>query len=404
MSKKTLIFLGVCAVGGLLGLIYSGYSTADFVAHLDRQLHPVNCSLLPGITATSQLDKEAEGCKVAMFSPYSSMWRDRYWGGIPISLFAIGLFGFALAISIWGMVTRRGHQMAPGIFLLFAGLVAIAASIVYFGISVSKLHTTCTTCVGTYIASALLLVGAILAFLSGRADRRVAKDGEEGSVGLAMIVLTVEMGLAVFLPVMIYLSVLPNYDKHVTSCESLKTREDKNNVLISLGSPKGTNEVILVTDPLCPTCKALHRRIEASSFASGLSYKMQLLPLDAECNWMLKDSLHPGACLLSRGLLCAGARAEEMLNFIYDQQDTFRNDGLRKEVDRISEKLLAQFPEVRECMASPDTQIRLNKALHFAVANSLPLSTPQMYLNGKRLCDEDTDLGLEYALTKLLGK
>ena len=69
MSKKTLIFLGVCAVGGLLGLIYSGYSTADFVAHLDRQLHPVNCSLLPGITATSQLDKEAEGCKVAMFSP-----------------------------------------------------------------------------------------------------------------------------------------------------------------------------------------------------------------------------------------------------------------------------------------------------------------------------------------------
>ena len=43
------------------------------------------------------------------------------------------------------------------------------------------------------------------------------------------------------------------------------------------------------------------------------------------------------------------------------------------------------------------------KSLRWAVANALPVMTPQLFVDGKRLCDEDTDLGLEYTLTQMLG-
>ena len=38
----------------------------------------------------------------------------------------------------------------------------------------------------------------------------------------------------------------------------------------------------------------------------------------------------------------------------------------------------------------------------FAVANALPLLTPQLFIGDKRVCDEDTDLGLEFTVDRML--
>ncbi len=45
---------------------------------------------------------------------------------------------------------------------------------------------------------------------------------------------------------------------------------------------------------------------------------------------------------------------------------------------------------------------KMVKSLRWAVANALPVMTPQLFIKGKRLCDEDTDLGLEYTLNKMV--
>jgi hypothetical protein len=42
--------------------------------------------------------------------------------------------------------------------------------------------------------------------------------------------------------------------------------------------------------------------------------------------------------------------------------------------------------------------VRLNYHLHFASDNAILVSTPQMYLGKRRVCDEDTDLGLRYTM------
>jgi hypothetical protein len=53
-------------------------------------------------------------------------------------------------------------------------------------------------------------------------------------------------------------------------------------------------------------------------------------------------------------------------------------------------------------MEAPTTKTRLTQSLRWAVRNQVPVLTPQFYVDGKRLCDEDTDLGLEYTLTRML--
>jgi len=47
---------------------------------------------------------------------------------------------------------------------------------------------------------------------------------------------------------------------------------------------------------------------------------------------------------------------------------------------------------------------RLDEVLQYAVENKVRVSTPQLYVSGKRVCDEDTDMGMRFALGKLAPK
>src|SRR3954464_4163092 len=97
-ASKTPAILGL--TGSLVGLVFASYSTVDYANHLDRRLHDVHCSFIPGLAATAK----AEACRVAMYSPYSALLKERYWGGIPISLFALGAFAFFTAFAIYLLV------------------------------------------------------------------------------------------------------------------------------------------------------------------------------------------------------------------------------------------------------------------------------------------------------------
>ncbi|HEY0467932.1 MAG TPA: vitamin K epoxide reductase family protein, partial [Polyangiaceae bacterium] len=146
-------------VAALLGLLFASNSTVDYAKHLDRRLHDVHCSFIPGAPATS----EAEACRVAMYSPYSALFKEHYWGGIPISLFALGAFAFYSAFAVYLLVYG---SRAPKRALRFFGAVSLLpllVSLVMFTISVTKLGTVCKTCAGIYISSILLAVAGVMA-------------------------------------------------------------------------------------------------------------------------------------------------------------------------------------------------------------------------------------------------
>jgi uncharacterized membrane protein len=402
----------------VLGLVFAAYSTFDYAQHLDRQIHAIHCSFIPGASATSDAENP---CKAALFSPYSALFRESYWGGVPISLFAVGAFSFFIGFALYLLVAQDRAPRKAFLFLGLVGVTPLLASMVMFFISLTRLNAFCKVCVGIYFSSALLAGAAVLALIHYlRTGRSATTPGSavdprgptelagsaphpEGSV-LVTVAWLAALGACAVLPATVYTSALPDYRPFLTSCGKLGTATEPHNALLKMKTERPVQPVTLFEDPLCPTCKAFHERLVDEGIFERLDVTMVLFPLD-DCNWMIDRPLHPGACMLSRAVLCNDKNARDVLEWSYSHQEDLRDLGKSNPAGlkaKIGDKWGA---EVAACAddkspTSPAT-IRLNRHLHFASTNHIPVSTPQMFLGDKRICDEDTDLGLKYTLAEL---
>ncbi|HEV3193821.1 MAG TPA: vitamin K epoxide reductase family protein [Polyangiaceae bacterium] len=401
-SRKTAVALVAAAVG----LIFAGYSTYDYAQQLDRQVHAVHCSFIPGAPVSTDADNP---CKTALFSPYSAIFRATWWGGVPVSLFALGTFaffvGFGVYLALGPRSAKRAHE-----FYATAALAPLGASLVMFFISAVHLHVFCKLCVGIYVASLVLAAAAGLAWSAHRreaieqaATERVHPSGPPPRGGWGKVALwTIALGAAAVLPAAIYVSALPDYRARIDKCGKLATVREAHNGLLKISTAHPVRAVLLFEDPLCPTCKAFHERIVDEGIFERLDVTLAMFPLDTECNWMLDRSLHPGACMLSKAVICGGNdKARMILEWAYDTQDELRELG-KKGPSALASKVAERWgADIGACIGKPQTTTRLNQQLHFAANNHIPVSTPQMFLGDKRICDEDTDLGLKYTLAQL---
>src|SRR5262245_62106271 len=123
-TSRTYAALGIA--GSFMGLVFAALSTVDYAEHLDRHLHDVHCSLIPGIVSGAD---EENPCRAAMYSAYSALYRGSYWGGIPISLFAIGAFSFFLGFSIYLFFAGDGASRMALTFFSIAGMTPLAVSL-----------------------------------------------------------------------------------------------------------------------------------------------------------------------------------------------------------------------------------------------------------------------------------
>jgi protein-disulfide isomerase len=391
MSRER-IFAWIGVAGALWGLVFAGISTLDYASHLDRGLHDLHCSFIPGAEASLS----GEGCRVALNSPYSALFKQNIWGGVPISLFALGCFCFLLGHSLGiALQTRRTTRQGG---LLYAALAVspLLVSAVMFSISWFELGTICKTCAGIYLASLALGVSAIGVLVSSWSTRAAWSFG---SFGVAALVAS-GMLLWVLMPSVVYAALAPDHTPFVTQCGTLKVAKESHGALLALPGKVAQKSALFFEDPLCPTCKSLHERLKDADVLDRLDVELALFPLDSECNWMLDQPLHPGACKVSKAILCA-KNPGAMLEWAYEQQPELAAAA------RTGGKVLDQFisarwgSEVVRCMGDRATQQRLNRHLHFAVANGLAVSTPQVFIEGQRLCDEDIDMGLMFALRTL---
>jgi uncharacterized membrane protein len=414
-TSKTPAILGL--VGSTLGLVFASYSTLDYAEHLDRRLHDVHCSFIPGLAAGADQENP---CRAAMYSVYSALFRGAYWGGVPISLFAVGAFSFFVGFSLYILLAGpRASQRALLFYALF-GCTPLAVSLVMFFISATQLGSFCKTCVGIYLSSALLAAGAIMAFVRARREPdvdpmaeplyahrspHVAPRSGSGSRPQGNLVWflawPVLLGVAAVLPALVYVTHVPNQLPYLKGCGKLEKATETHGALLKMKTARSVRPTVLFEDPLCPTCKAFHQRIVAEGAFDRLDVQMAMFPLDNECNWMLSSALHPGACVVSKAVICGADRAREVLEWAYEEQDELTKLGKAGERELRNRIGLQWGTTMLNCMDTTATKVKLNQQLHFAADNAIPVSTPQMYLGDLRVCDEDTDLGLRYTLTQL---
>lgn len=412
----------VALVASLLGLTFAGLSSVDYTKHLDRQMHDVHCSYVPGLGAEASAEN---ACRVAMYSPFAALFRDKYWGGVPIALFAVGAFCFFAAFALYLLLAgRTAPRRAPGFFAL-AAVIPLLVSILMGTISALRLGHFCKVCVGIYVASAILAAAAVALFV---ADRRAppparrsdapnktliddapyalsaeAHANEQRPEGTWLLPLwAAALGLFSITPALLYVSALPNYSSYITACGTLKQPATPAFPLIHITPPSAVQPATLFIDPLCPTCKAFHQRLTQEGFLDKLDLTLVLFPLDKECNWMLDRAVHPGSCAVSKAILCSDHRAMQVLEWAYDNQESILTAAKAEAgLANVRAMISARFPGLDACIDSKDTAQRLDKTLRFIIKNELTVSTPQMFLGDTRLCDEDTDMGLAYTLRKL---
>lgn len=422
IGSKAAALLG--AVGSALGLIFASLSTVDYARHLDRRLHEVHCSLVPGVSTSAS---EENPCRAAMYSVYSALLRETFWGGIPVALFAVGAFAFFAGFSVYLYLLGRSAPKRAIVFYLLTGLTPLLVSVGMFIIALTRLGSVCKTCAGIYISSLCLAIGAWLAWRANRRDTRAAVDpyaptihermqvspvasarspekkeapqaGSSWSVPLVWLAL---LGVCTLMPAAVYASGVPDQRTFLRSCGKLEKPSESHGALVKLQTERAVRPALLFEDPLCPTCKALHRRMVDEGVFDHLDVQLSLFPLDSECNWMLATPLHPGACLLSRAVICGGDTARMVLEWAYDEQEDLAQLG-RSGAAHLRARIVQKWgSRLGDCMDSAATKLKLNHQLHFAADNAVPVSTPQFYLSDMRICDEDTDLGLRYTLSEL---
>ena len=389
--RKTLILLAAFAFAGV---IFAGVSSYDFIAHLDRQVHAITCSIVPGIGAKDA--SGASGCHTVLMSPYSSVLRDLTWGGIPIALPALGVFAFLLFRAVDLLLRKRMVRGETG-FMVAATALPVVTSIVYGIISATQIGTFCKVCVGIYASSLGVFVAAIAAHVLTR------PSGESKSGIVSQWAFYFVEGLAmVALPLLLYLAFKPAYSDSLLHTSGLRHPEDKYGVMLDMHS-RGQVPAVEVLDPLCPACKGFSERLAASGLGEQLQIKFVLFPLDKECNWMVGESLHAGACAVSEALLCAGERASRVLNWAFANQEDLRARGAVGQ-SAIYARIKQEFPDLANCVGQPAVRARVNRGLRWIVANSLPVLTPQLFVRNQKLPDEDTDLGLDYVLSRVLAQ
>lgn len=414
-------------LASLLGLTFGSLSSQDYIQHLDRQIHDVHCSYVPGLGAGTTPDN---ACRVAMYSPYSALFRDRYWGGVPISLFAVGAFGFFAAFALYLLLAGRSAPKKALIFLAAFGVTPALVSALMASISAMKLGHFCKTCVGIYVSSALLAIAGIAALILDRARPapvpappravgvpptlvdvdRTAVDPETWEDkwgrppgGFALIpAWALALGILTAIPAGLYVSSLPTYSNYIGACGKLPKPEEPPNTLLHVRMPSAKQPATLFVDPLCPTCKGFHQRLVSEGIFDKLDVTLVLFPLDNECNWMLDRPVHPGACIVAKAILCSEHKALTVLEWAYDNQQAILDAAKAGGgMANVRSMIKDRFQGLDACIDSKETKLRLDRTLRYIVQNQLQVSTPQMFLGETRLCDEDTDMGLAYTVRKL---
>ncbi len=388
--NRVRIFAWIGVAGALWGLVFAGISSLDYASHLDRGLHDLHCSFIPG----AELSSSEEGCRTALNSPYAALFKTRLWGGVPISLLGLGCFAFLLGHAASIALSTRRTSRAAGVLYGLLAISPLLVSAVMFAISWFELGALCKTCAGIYSASAALGVSGVGVMAGSWQERRGLAPG---ALVLAGAVLA-GMLISVITPSVVYAALAPDHAPFVNQCGRIKVTKEAHGALVDLGGAGKT--ALFFEDPLCPTCKSLHDRLKGAGMLGRLDAELALFPLDSQCNWMLTQPVHPGACTVSRAVLCA-KEPNQMLDWVYAEQKSLAEAG------RASEGALVKLLEKRwgselvQCVGARATVLRLNRHLHFATANAIAVSTPQVFIDGQRLCDEDIDMGLMFALGKL---
>jgi predicted DsbA family dithiol-disulfide isomerase/uncharacterized membrane protein len=365
------------------------------------------------------------GCDTVNRSAFSEV------GGV--SLAALGLLFYLslsllLTLSFFGDQTSR--QASTGLALLFVSL-GIIVDLALLGIQAFQLKTFCRLCLASYLSS----LGALFPLWPARRFLgelpAIARPGNVRLIGASWILASLPLALAVgsgewalrLSAEMPHESI--SDEKAIDEMDLDEARRELRLLRRTLEDPESLNaylirktlrdfdrapvlrpnlaqapsqglrsspiEIVIFSDFLCPWCRRF-----ALAFREHVPFLIQRariafinFPLDKSCNHALSHSLHPSACLLALGSVCAHKQGR-----FWEYHDrAFESDfeeAEERDVFRIANDSGLDLETFRACLRSSDSQARLRADI--AEARRLNIdATPTVMVDG-RLLQRATDV------------
>lgn len=358
-SKKV---LNLVALLSLAGLIISLFQVSHFF------------DVRTGQAAFASFCKigAAFDCNAIDASPYAELF-----AGLPLAAAAAGWFLAILVLSLLARTQEFSSVLYPWTYGMSAwgALVSIA----YLVIMTTVLKVGCLLCLGVDTINFALL--GILHFSKPK------QAGSRGPLSTGIWVTAISLGIAIVAAKGMQGEAPARTDvqdriNSIVSAAPMSINLPEG--VISLGSPEAKVTIVKFSDFQCPSCRAgaqtLHPVLKR--LGDRVRFVYRNFPLDVGCNRVVQHAMHPFACEMALGALCADSQKkfEEYYQYAFDHQKELQQ-GSALETARVLGLDTAKF---EACLADPATKTRLTQDIEEAIALKVE-STPTFFVNGRRV-------------------
>jgi protein-disulfide isomerase/uncharacterized membrane protein len=373
---------------------------------------------------------EGGGCDIVSQSRFAVFL------GLPLAAWGLFFYGSLFALLAPMLFGKTEREPDPGLSLAFLlAAIAVAIDIALFGLQIFSIKAFCRFCIATYFVNLALVAslwpfrrpaGAV-SFLSDPAPRPGLSAWVVATLWVAAATVTGNAALEgrkaaaadsiLGTPALIrapqnagkgsieeqlasaraeakkWKDILDD-ERKLQIYLNQKARDDFNNAPVakldlsrapSQGAEKAPISVVSYSDFMCPFCRDLSAALRNFLPTTGNQIKSfyKYFPLDVSCNASVGQSLHPGACELALGGICAqeNGRFWEYHDKVFAQK---WDRATRADVLRIGASVGIDAARLGSCMDAAATRGLLAKDVEEGVRVGVG-STPTMFVNGRKL-------------------
>ena len=336
------------------------------------------------------------GCQSVASSPYSSLL------GLPLATWGAVFYSALVLLGLGGVIFWRDSGRVFLRWALCLAVLGFAFDLYLAYTMVFIIQATCWLCVTTYIINffiILLLVKSVWKEPKPRVPLRAIFPGTKDAQGIDLYYRNVIKGLLVGGVLLVavggvtgsqFISKSLTGDDHAR-LEILKAQLAKQKIIFVeadnrpvMGSDDGPVTVVEFSDFLCPYCARASKylKLAESSNHDFARFIFRHYPLDSSCNKAVTSIIHPGACLLAEGSVCANEQ-----NRFWEYHDiAFETKGKISQpvVMDIASNIGLDLSIFKDCLNS-GRGLRVVKADINAAIQAGVKSTPTLFINGRGL-------------------
>jgi protein-disulfide isomerase/uncharacterized membrane protein len=336
------------------------------------------------------------GCHSVASGPYSSLM------GLPLASWGAVFYSTLVLLGFGGIIFWRDCGRVFLRWAFFLAVFGLALDLYLAYTMIFRIRAICWLCAATYAINFMIiivLVKEVWREPGPRMSLRTIFPGTKDAQGIGLYYRNVIKGLllgGILLAAVVgvagsqFLSKTLTEDDREYLAKIKKSLAQQKPKVIEVknrpvsGSEDATVTVVEFSDFLCPYCAKASRYIKLAESGAHdtVRFVFRHLPLDKSCNRSVRSDVHPGACLLAEGAVCA----HEQDKFWEYHDLAFETEGSvsRSVVMDKAATIGLNLGEFKRCLDS-GRGLRVVREDIEAALNAGIKSTPTLLINGRQL-------------------